>query len=269
MRVLLVALVLWASLAAAALAQTGYTYQPSGLEFKATAPVEAGATVKGLILIPGGMTAMGDVYVNQLFSDDLFAYWEGVYQNKRYYYDIYSGYWKPGPVSYLRAKLNFQGTYVEGWIRCFGGYYDADHFFGTDGVLYQRINITRNRTRKTNRRRQVVYSFFVNTVTKGRSDSVAPAYRYIGDDPQVIVQNQIDDQEKKLDKIIDENPAYPQWQTEAFEAPAEVVTPDAGAADSPSLLQMIEGAVGPLHEGDAIKIESHPDSTAAATDSKQ
>ena len=255
MRVFLLSLLLTIGLITAAAAQ-GYTYQPSGLEFNATSPVEEGSYVKALILLNGGMTGLGDVYVNGLYTDDLFTYWEGTYNGGTYYYDIYSGYWKPGPISYLRASLDFQGTAVEGWVRGFGTYYDADHFFGQDGVLYQRINITRNRTRHTNRRRQVIYSYFINTQTLERSDSEAPAYRYIGSEPQTIVQSQSEAQEAKLADIIKEDPAYPQWELEAFTAPAEVITPEGIPTDSPSLLQMIEGELGPIHDGDAVTVET-------------
>ncbi len=256
MRILIVSMILMAGLTASAMAQ-GYTYQPSGLEFQTTVPVEAGQSVKGLILLPGGMTGLGDIYVEGTYTDDLFTYWEGTYNGGYYYYDIYSCYWKPGPISYLRANLDFQGTNIEGWIRGFGSYYDADHFFGQDGVLYQRINITRNRTRNTSRRRQIIYSYFVNMQTLERSDSGAPAYRYIGQEPDIIFQSQIEAQETRLDEIIKDDPAYPQWELEAFDAPSQVVTPDGIPSDSPSLLQMIEGEIGPLHEGDAVTVESN------------
>ena len=110
----------------------------------------------------------------------------------------------------------------------------------------------------------MIYSYFINTQTMERSDSAGPAYRYIGDDPSVIVEGQVAAQEDRLERIIEDDPAYPMWETTAFEAPEEVVTPEGIASDSPSLLQMIEGEIGSLHEGDAIVIESHPDSADEA-----
>lgn len=258
MRTILASVILTLALAGTALAQQGYTYQPSGLELDTTAPIEAGQSVKGLILMNNGMTALGDVYVEGLYRDDLFAYWEGSYQNAYYYYDIYSGYWKPGPVSYLRASLDFQGETAEGWIRSFGGYYDADHFFGQDGVLYKRIKIMRNRTRDTSRRRQVVYSYFINTQTMERSDSEAAAYRYIGNEPSSIVQSQAEEQEEKLAEMVEADPAFPMWEVEAFQPPSEVVTPEGVPIDGPTVLELVEEEIGPIHSGDAIVIESHP-----------
>jgi hypothetical protein len=253
MRALFMGTILALALATAALAQ-GYQYQPSGLEWNPTTPVQAGETVQGLLRLPTGLTGLGDVYVEGIVEDDMFAYWAGTHGGTEYYYDIYSGYWKPGPVSYRHAALNFQGDNLEGWVRQFGSFVDYDHFFGADGVLYKRINITRNRHRNTNRRREVVYSYFVNMQTGERSDSEALAYRVIGDAgvAKQVIDDQIAKQEAALAQIVEQNPAFPEWQVEAFTAPAEVVEPNPSVVQgNPSLMELIEGEVGPLDVGQA------------------
>lgn len=246
MRVLFTACALWLALGTAALAQ-GYVYQPSGLGFVSTAPVEAGQTVRGLILLPTGMISLGDVKVSGQESDDMFSYWRGTFSNGAYYYDSYSGYWKPGPVQYRRGALNFQGNTVEGWVRVFGGLIDTNNFFGQDGVLYKRVNIERNRHRKTNNRRKIIYTYFVNMDTGERSDSGSLPYLVIGDAGKDWLDQQMQNQEELYRSIVREDPAFPQWRSEAFQAPSEVVVANGQAdAEQLNLLQLIEQEAGPI-----------------------
>jgi hypothetical protein len=237
-------------LPAAAYAQQGYVYQPSGLGFVSREPIEAGQRVQGLILQPTGLLSLGELNVQGQESDDLFTYWTATYNRRSYYYDIYSGYWKPGPVSYRHATLNFSGDLLEGWVRVFGGLVDYNNFFGQDGVLYKRVNIERNRHRKTNNRRRIVYTYFVNMQTGERSDSGSLPYLVIGDVSKDWLQEQMSKQEELYRSIVREDPAFPQWQVEAFVAPGEVVVangqPD---AEQLSLLQLIEQTAGPVQVG--------------------
>lgn len=244
MRVVVIALAMWLLSVSASYAQ-GYVYQPSGLEFVTTSPVEAGQTLRGLVLLPSGMLALAEVKVQELESDDMFTYWRGTYNRGIYYYDIYSGYWKPAPVEYRRAFLNFQGEVLEGWTRVFGNLVDYNHFFSQDGVLYKRVNVERNRHRKTNNRRKIVYTYFVNMETGERSDSGSLPYLVIGDANSDWLQEQMRKQEELYRSIVREDPAYPNWRSEAFIAPNEVVVAN-GQADNDqlNLLQLIEQETG-------------------------
>ena len=253
MRVLIATCILLLTLSSGAFAQAGYIYQSSGLEFVSTAPVQADIYVKGLLTLPNGMTGIGDVYVNGWFEDDLFGYWEGIYNDHYYYYDVYSGYWKAGPVGYRYATLTFQGETLEGWARQFGNVVDYGIFLGRDGVLYKRMTIKRNRHRSTNSRRKVIYSYFLNTETGERSDGGALPYRIIsgnGEGAAELIMQQINDQEAILQDYIKDNPLFPQWQSEAFVAPQEVVIassiPRSGEL---SLYDLIEGEIGPIEVG--------------------
>jgi hypothetical protein len=248
MRNALVILLLTLGVATAAWAQ-GYEYQPSGLEYQPTVPVEAGQTVQALIRLPSGLTGLSQMQVDGVHYDDLFAYWQGTYNGDTYYYDIYSGYWKPGPVQYSHATLDFQGTAIEGWVRVFGPYPDYSHFFGRDGVLYKRINITRARTRDTNRRRQIIYTYFVNMATGERSDGEGLPYRYIGDAGVAteVVEAQMEARETQLADLVEDDPAYPNWEVEAFVPPEEITAPvTIPGTGEQSLLALIEDEVGPL-----------------------
>ena len=246
MRVLFAACALWLALGTAALAQ-GYVYQPSGLDFVSTAPVEAGETVRGLILLSTGIITLGDVKVQGQESDDMFTYWSGTYNRGTYYYDTYSGYWKPGPVQYRRGALSFQGDAIEGWVRVFGGVIDTNNFFGQDGVLYKRVNIERNRHRKTNKRRKIIYTYFVNMETGERSDSGSYPVLVIGEAGQEWLDQQMQNQENMYRLIVREDPAFPKWRTEAYQAPSEVVIANGQAdAEQLNLLQQIEQETGPV-----------------------
>jgi hypothetical protein len=244
MRVAVLVLAIWLCSMSAVLAQ-GYVYQPSGLDFVSTTPVEAGQTVRGLVMLSTGMLTLGDVAVQEQESDDMFTYWRGTYNRGTYYYDIYSGYWKPGPVEYKRAFLNFKSEVLEGWTRVFGGLIDYNHFFSQDGVLYKRVNIERNRHRKTNKRRKIVYTYFVNMETGERSDSGSLPYLVIGDVDRTWLEEQMRKQEDLYRLIVREDPAFPNWRVEAYEAPSEVVVangqPD---AEQLNLLQLIEQETG-------------------------
>jgi hypothetical protein len=251
MRGLLIAAIAVLAVTGTAYAQ-GYQYQPSGLEWMGREPAAIGDTVQGLLRMPTGVIGLGPVYVDDVYADELFAYWTGTSGGTRYFYDRYSGYWKPGPISYRHATLDFQGDSIEGWVRQFGSYLDYDHFFGGDGVLYKRINIERNRRRNTNQRRKVIYTYFVNMDTGERSDSEALAYRVIGDlgVAREIIDQQTKLQEEALARILAENPAFPNWQTQAFETPEEIAVPESNPQSSdPTLLQLIEGTIGPLSVG--------------------
>jgi hypothetical protein len=277
MRALILGFALSLALATAALAQ-GYEYQPSGLEYQPTVPVEIGETVQGLIRLDSGMIALGQIRVEDVYYGDMFAYWLGNYQGGAYYYDRYSGYWKPGPVSTQYATLNFQGETVEGWVRVFGPFIDYDHFFGRDGVLYQRVNVTRARTRDTNRRRQILYTYFVNMETGERSDGEGLPYRVLTGDPEVVqdlVEQQMEAHETKLAEIVEDDPAYPQWETEAYEAPVEIVSPTTvPATGENTLLELMEGELEPLNvdltgegtaaEGSESATESSESTTASS-----
>jgi len=268
MRIALVILLLTLGVATAAGAQ-GYEFQPSGLEYEPTIPVEAGETVQALLRLPNGMTGLGQMYVDGVYYDDLFAYWQGTYNGDAYYYDIYSGYWKPGPVSYSHATLAFQDTAIEGWVRVFGPYPDYGHFFGRDGVLYKRINITRARTRDTNRRRQIIYTYFVNMATGERSDGEGLPYRYIGDAEVAteVVEAQMAERETQLADLVADDPAYPNWEVEAFVPPEEITAPATipGTGEQ-SLLELIEDEVGPLQvelDAEAADAPAEADGTDA------
>jgi len=251
MRALLIGAVLALAMAGAALAQ-GYQYQPSGLEWTGREPAAIGETVRGLLRMPAGLVGLGDVNVDDVYADEMFSYWTGTSGGNRYFYDRYNGYWMPGPISYRHATLNFQGDLLEGWVRQFGPFMEYNHFFGSDGVLYKRINIERNRRRHTNQHRKVIYTYFVNMATGERSDSEAMAYRVIGDlgVAREVIDRQVQIQEEALAKILAENPAFPNWQTEAFETPAEVAAPAGDVAKTePTLLELVEGQIGPLEVG--------------------
>jgi hypothetical protein len=253
MRALMIGAVLALAMAGAAMAQ-GYQYQPSGLEWTGRAPAAVGDTVRGLLRLPSGLVGLGDVAVDDVYADDMFSYWTGTSGGHRYLYDRYNGFWMPGPIDYRHATLNFQGEPIEGWVRVFGPFVEYNHFFGSDGVLYKRINIERNRNRKTNEHRRVIYTYFVNMATGERSDSEAMAYRVIGDlgVAREVVDRQVQQQEAALAKILAENPAFPNWQTEEFTTPAEVAAPaDDAKKTDPTLLELVEGQIGPLQVGPA------------------
>src|SRR5687767_9474349 len=108
---------------------TGSAFAQASLFFSPKEPVRAGETVKGLIMQGNGVTVLGDVYVQGVYQDDMFAYWAGAYNRQQYYYDIYSTYWRPGPISYRHSTLDFQGDRLEGWVRQFGSYLDYNNFF--------------------------------------------------------------------------------------------------------------------------------------------
>lgn len=227
----------------------GYEYTTSGLEYQSTVPVEAGIDVQGLVRLETGLTALGQVYVEGVFHDDLFAYWVGTYNGGEYYYDSYDGDWKPGPVIYRYAALAFQEDVLEGWARQFGPYLDTDHFFSRDGVLYQRVKVMRGRKRDTNRNRRVIYSYFINMATGERSDNEGSAYRIIGDKEvgEKIIEEVMLDREVELAQLVVDNPAYPQWDDGAMEPPTEVAVPDeAVLVEGQNLLEIIEGEIGPL-----------------------
>lgn len=220
--------------------------------FTPDAPVAAGENIKGLIRTPNGLTSLGDLYVEGTFEDDMFTYWVGKYNGNYYYYDIYSTYWMPGPVSYQRSTLDFQGEKIEGWIRQFGGdrglaYPDYNHFFGSDGVLYKRIVIERNRKRGTNRRRSVVYSYFINMDTLERSDSRAPSYLIIGNADATFISDQMKRKEQVFAQIIRELPAFPLWQTTAFEAPDRIVVHNGAVENDDNLIVLGKSDLGALN----------------------
>jgi len=262
MRAILIAMVLACAIASAAFAQ-GYEYQLSGLEYQPTVPVSVGESVQGLIRLETGLLALGQVYVEDVFYGNMFAFWMGSFNGQTYFYDNYSGYWKPGPVGTTYATLNFQGEVVEGWVRYFGDYTDYDHFFGSDGILYKRINVTRARTRNTNRRRQIVYTYFVNTQTGERSDGEGLPYRVIGDEDAAVelVEQQMEAREAQVANIVEDDPAYPEWEVTAFEPGEQVVSPaTVPGTGEQTLLDLIETEVGPLTVGE----ESAPEVEATA-----
>jgi hypothetical protein len=242
----------------AALAQTGYTYQSSGLEYTGEVPVEAGQVVRGLIQLNSGMIALGDVKVEGLYADDLFAYWGGIFNSEPYYYDVYSRYWKPGPITYTHATLNFQGQLIEGLVRSFGRFSDYDHFYGSDGVLYQRVNIYKRHRRRDSARRTIAYTYFVNMQTGERSDGEGPAYTVIGD-PEVaaqVIEEQRTQQEEALRTIVENNPAFPMWQLNAYDAPEVIPVPAVDPnEEQPTLMQLIEEEIGPLTVGQETEAE--------------
>jgi hypothetical protein len=247
MRSILATCVFVAALASPVLAQQGYVYQPSGLDFVGTAPVKAGETLTGLILQSTGFITLGDVLVQGQDKDDLFAYWVGTNRGNAYYYDSYSGYWKPGPMTYRRAKLSFQGETIEGWVRVFGNRLDYNHFFGQDGVLYNRVNVERHRTRKTNRQRKIIYTYFINMQTLERSDSANLPYIVIGSGSEDFYRQQMAQKEDQFRLILRDDPAFPNWQVEAFTPPSQVVIANGQAtADELTLLQAAEQESGTL-----------------------
>jgi hypothetical protein len=115
-------------------------------------------------------------------------------------------------------------------------------------VYYKRIVIKRNRNRNTNKRRQIMYSYFINTQTLERSDSGAPPYIVIGNTNADFIKAQSADKEKIFRQILDANPAFPKWKAEAFVTPSKVVVHNGApeVADD-SLLQLIENEIGPLN----------------------
>jgi hypothetical protein len=151
----------------------------------------------------------------------------------------------------VRTTLNCQGQKqkerVEGWVRQFGSYLDYNNFFGSDGVYYKRIIIKRNRTRGTNKRRQIMYSYFINTQTLERSDGGAPPYIVIGNANVDFLKEQMASKERVFKQILEANPAFPKWQSDAFIAPTKVVVHN-GAPENvdDNLLQLIESEIGPL-----------------------
>lgn len=222
------------------------------LFWKPDAPIKAGVNIKGLIRQPSGLINLGDVHVEGTQEDDMFTYWVGSFNGNLYYYDIYSTYWMPGPVSYIRSTLDFQGDKVEGWVRQFGGdkgliYPDYNHFFGSDGVLYKRIVIERNRTRGTNKRRKIIYSYFINMDTLERSDSHAPSYLIIGNADASLIKDQMKRKEEIFAQIVRELPAFPLWQTTAFEAPDMIVIHNGAVENDDNLINISSSDLGPLN----------------------
>jgi hypothetical protein len=239
MRIAALTALLTVLLAGSALAQSIF--------FDPKAPVSAGQTVKALITQSTGITTLGDIYVQGTVKDDLFAYWVGTHNGNRYYYDEYTTYWRPGPVTYRHSSLNFQGERVEGWVRQFGTYLDYNNFFGRDGVYYKRIIIKRNRNRNTNKRRQIMYSYFINTQTLERSDSGSPPYLVIGNADADFIKKQMQAKEDQFRQVLKEFPAFPKWQTDQYVAPAQVVVHNgAPEGGDDNLLQLIEAEIGPL-----------------------
>ncbi|MCC7477897.1 hypothetical protein IT575_05505 [bacterium] len=219
--------------------------------FTPDTPIEAGVNIKGLLRQPNGLTALADIYVEGTIEDDMFTYWVGSYNGEHYYYDIYSTYWMPGPVSYIRSTLTFQKEKIEGWVRQFGGkrgmaYPDYNHFFGSDGVLYKRVVIERNRTRGTNKRRKVIYSYFVNMQTLERSDSHAPSYLVIGGGDRSLIDEQMKRKEETFARIVQEIPAFPLWQTTAFEAPDRIVVHNGAVENDDNLIVLGDSDLGSL-----------------------
>lgn len=257
MQKLMLGIVLAITLVTTALAQ-GYEYTASGLEYQTTVPAAAGETVTGLVKQATGMTALGQVKVEDVYFDDLFAYWVGTFNGEYYAYDAYSTYWKPLPVSYQHATLKFQDEVISGWVRSFGGWMDSDNFFGRDGIVYKRINVTRNRKRGTNRRRQVIYTYFVNLATGERSDREGMTYSVIGDAGVAaqVIEEVMAARETELAAIVDNDPAYPQWENRAQEPPDVIGVPDSvNVTDQQTLMDLIEGEVGPLTIGEDAQTE--------------
>jgi hypothetical protein len=240
MRIALMTLVTILALAQGALAASSVFFDPK-------APVSAGESMQALIQQSNGLTTLGNIKVTGTVSDDMFSYWAGTFNGNRYFYDEYTTYWRPGPIDYRHSTLNFQGKVVEGWVRQFGSYLDYNNFFGSDGVYYKRIIIKRNRNRGTNKRRQIIYSYFINTATLERSDSGAPPYIVIGGGNGEFVKAQMKSKEQVFRQILDQNPAFPKWKADAFVAPKAIVVHNGApeVADD-SLLQLIENEIGPI-----------------------
>jgi len=89
--------------------------------------------------------------------------------------------------------------------------------------------------------------------TGERSDSLGKPYLVIGDEK--VAEELINQQSKKAEEvlaaIIQEDPAFPMWQVQAFDPPAEEVIPDGNLDTSGiTLMEMIEEEIGPLVVGE-------------------
>jgi hypothetical protein len=215
---------------------------------ESTAPVAIGDQVRGMVLYPMGTTGIGTVEVVGYYADDVTTYWRGSYMGGEYVYDTYSGFWKPTPVSYEPANLEFQGSQLEGWTRSFGGRLDRNVFIGRDGDVYKRVNITKKQRRGKRSRTRVMYTYFLNLSTFERSDGQFMPYYGMTEADQQYVKDQSAAAESVLADQAASNPAFPRWDGKGEQPAPEIVSLPNGT-QTESLADLIEEQVGPIQEG--------------------
>src|SRR5690348_4908177 len=108
LRLLAVVGVLWFAAASAAHAQATI--------FESTVPIAVGDSVRAMVQYPNSTMGIGQVEVTGYYADDITTYWRGSHLGADYVYDVYTGFWKPAPVTYEGATLDFQGQALEGWV---------------------------------------------------------------------------------------------------------------------------------------------------------
>jgi len=257
MRVILIAGFLVALWLSAALAQT----DAAALSATAGAAAELapGTLLSGVVLTYDGYVTQGDIQVVEPYQDELFYYWVGQFEGNYYFYDLYNNAWRPGPPEYQHATLGFQGDSVEGWVRSFGNWLDRNHFFGADGVLYQRVDVKRSAITGLDipgTDSDVIYTYFVNAATGERSDSSGQLYATVGPGLAQVYADQMADAEAQLSTMIADNPAYPMWQVPQQEIQPEPIPTEEAPTEEElsalyegqaSLLDLIEEEIGPLN----------------------
>lgn len=215
--------------------------------FESSVPVAIGDNVRGMVLYPMGTSGIATVRVTGYWSDDMTTYWRATYLGDDYVYDTYSGFWKPTPVSYEGATLEFQGRTVEGWVRYFGNRMDRNLFVGRDGDVYKRVNVTRKQRRGQRSRVRVMYTYFLNLRTLERSDGKFMPYYGMTPEDQQYVKEQSDLADAALAQRAAADPAFPQWNGQD-EPAGEVVNLPAqpSAEEQRSLAELVEEQVGPV-----------------------
>lgn len=246
LRIMAGALALILLLATSALAQGGASI------FESTTPVRIGDSVRGMLLYPMGTMGIATVDVTGLYPDDMTTYWMGTHFGQNYVYDPYSAFWKPVPVDYQFATLEFQERQLEGWVRYFGGRMDRDVFIGRDGMIYKRVNITKKQRRGSRNRVRVLYTYFLNLSTLERSDGRFVPYYGMTEEDQQLVKEQSAAEEAALAQQAAAHPAFPRWDGAGAIGPpapavSEIVTVPAEPTEAQqrSLAELIEDEVGP------------------------
>jgi hypothetical protein len=257
------------ALCAAAVAQTDPAGS-AGTSEPVLVPAAVGTIVRGYIQDDSGQAVVGEIQVAGSSPDDLFTYWVGYDGQWHYGFDVYREVWRPGPAEYVPATLGFQAGTLDGWLRSFGGMVDHDFFFGQDGVVYQRFYNEVDG--------EVVYTYFVHTATGQRSDSLELLNSVVTTPglSQIILAQQARQIEKFLAGFPERSADFPYWRKYGNILPGELpslvtwgAVPPAGLdrdlpQGQPSLLELIEQEVGPLHPEEEEPQEAGPGAEAEA-----
>lgn len=130
-------------------------------------------SVFGTIRFEDGFFVYAKITPIEQFSDQFFTYWIGEAYGKYFIFDPFRKIWYPGPVQYVRTKLNFRGSPVEGFLRVWGRqnpYVDPSYFFGVDGAVYQNVRLYKRVGPYGRRHRRLRKSYYVNLLSGERSD---------------------------------------------------------------------------------------------------